>query len=214
MLIDRHTKLREMFCGGMNMGSVNLAEFMPYLHALSWYHSTHGQERLALRGFLDVHIVTDSRVIALGGLAACNLTKPLPKTHRALWTAMRTFVGQGYRIQFHWAPRSTTLLNACCDLLASLGRLGIQRAQHKELSPVLLRRLQHIERIGRETLQTPGADLRAGLESALYGLQALLDCHGATGDFTARAIESIKLTDPTTGQEINLHDLNHDLPET
>ena len=127
VLIDRHTKSRKTFYGGMNLGSVNLAEMMPYFQALSWYHNAHGMARLKERCPLHVHVITDSQVTALHGNRAASGHENLPKIgHRALWAAMREFKALGYQLEYHWAERSDSGLNYLSDLIAGLSRREIK----------------------------------------------------------------------------------------
>lgn len=121
-LIDRETHGRKLFFGAMNAGSINLAELMPYFQALVWFHAQHGKARLERRGTLQVHIITDSNVIATQGRAAANLIEPLPKVQQPIWAGMREFVRLGYQLNFHWAQRCDSSLNRVADLLAGLSR--------------------------------------------------------------------------------------------
>lgn len=121
-LVDKLTRGRRLFFGGMNAGSVNLAEMLPYLQALTWFHATHGASRLKQCGTLLVHILTDSQVIANEGTKAANLSEELPRSRIALWAAMREFRRLGYRLTYHWTPRSSYDLNLVADLISSLCR--------------------------------------------------------------------------------------------
>lgn len=123
VLIDRHTSSRKTFYGGMNFGSVNLAEMMPYYQALCWYHHSHGMRMLKRKCPLRTHIITDSQVTALHGNRAAGAYEPLPKVgHRALWAAFREFGALGYQMEFHWVGRSEVDLNVLGDLIAGLSR--------------------------------------------------------------------------------------------
>jgi hypothetical protein len=111
----------------MNFGSVNLAEMMPYLQALSWYHHSHGKARLKQKCPLLVHVITDSQVTALHGNRTASGHEDIPKVgHRALWAAMREFKALGYQIEYHWAERSDSGLNYLADLIAGLSRREIK----------------------------------------------------------------------------------------
>ena len=140
MLIDRETRNRKTFYGAMNQGSINLAEMMPYLQALSWYHGNHGHARLKIRSPQIVHVITDSQVTALHGNNTSHGHESLPKVgHRALWAAMRDLCSVGYRIQYHWAERSVVNLNYLADLIAGLSRrqimgIDVNEQGHGELA--------------------------------------------------------------------------------
>lgn len=134
VLIDRETRNRKTFYGAMNQGSINLAEMMPYLQGLSWYHNTHGHDRLKIRTPQVVHVVTDSQVTALHGNNTSHGHEQLPKIgHRALWAAMRDLCSVGYRIQYHWAERSHVNMNYLADLIAGLSRRQIMGVDVDEL---------------------------------------------------------------------------------
>lgn len=128
VLIDNQTRLRKILWGAMNIGSVNSAESLPYLQALSWFDAKHGRERLRARGILNVHIITDSKVIATWGTKAMSPAGDLPRANVAYWAAMREFRRLGYHCHFHWANRSTTQLNWTADLIAGMARRELQAA--------------------------------------------------------------------------------------
>ncbi len=122
-LITRWSRDRHVFFGAANMGSVNVAEMMPYLQALTWYHHHAGRVEIKKRGLLQVHVITDSRTTVTHGRAAANLGAELPKIpQRALWAGMRELGRMGYDLQWHWAQRSTSSLNFLADLIAALAR--------------------------------------------------------------------------------------------
>ncbi len=125
VLVDRLTHARQLFHGGMSTTSINVAEFMPYLQALCWYHSQHGSERMQRSGMIKVHVITDSQVTAVSGNRAADLTLTLPRANQALWASIRQFTTMGYRLQYHWLNRETTLYNQCADLVASLCRRAV-----------------------------------------------------------------------------------------
>lgn len=105
------------------MGSINVAEMMPYLQALTWYYHHAGKVEIKKRGLLRVHVITDSRVTVIHGRAAANPGAELPKVpQRALWASMRELGRMGYDLQWHWAQRSTSSLNFLADLIAALAR--------------------------------------------------------------------------------------------
>lgn len=125
VLIDRESRGRRLFHGAMNVGSVNFAETMPYLQAINWYDQVGGgKDRLKQQGFIRVHIITDSQVIANWGTRAAS-SGDLPRKHIMLWAGVRELRRLGYQFYFHWANRSTTLLNWTADLIAGLSRREI-----------------------------------------------------------------------------------------
>jgi len=127
ILIDKSNRARKTFYGGMNFGSVNLAEMMPYFQSMVWYHHSHGKARLKQKCPLLVHVITDSQVTALHGNRAASGHEDLAKVgHRALWAAMREFAALGYRFEWHWAGRCDSGLNYLADLIAGLSRREIK----------------------------------------------------------------------------------------
>jgi len=126
VLVDRQTHGRQLFFGAMNLGSVNCAESMPYLHAVNWFDSQFGKERLKARGVLNVHVLTDSQTIATWGNRAMSQTGDLPRSNLAWWPAMKEYRRLGYQCHFHWAPRSTSTLNWTTDLVAGLARRALK----------------------------------------------------------------------------------------
>jgi len=112
----------------MECGSVNFAESMPYCQAVGWFDANYGKERLRARGYLNVHILTDSQVVATWGNRAMSPTGDVSRKHAFLWAGMKEMRRLGYHCVFHWAPRMTTHANWATDLLAGLARAEIQRA--------------------------------------------------------------------------------------
>ncbi len=128
ILIDNRDR-RRFFYGAMDCGSVNFAESMPYIQALTWYDNHHGKEILEQIGYLNVHILTDSQVIATwGNKAMLPEGGDPPRKQLALWAGMRELRRVGYHCVFHWAPRMTTELNWAADLLAGLSRREVEQA--------------------------------------------------------------------------------------
>lgn len=127
-IIDKATQGRRFFYGGMDCGSVNFAESMPYIQAMTWYDNHHGKKMLDELGFLNVHILTDSQVIAQWGNRAMQSEGELPRKQMALWAAARELRRVGYHCTFHWAPRLTTGLNWAADIMAGISRLAVTAA--------------------------------------------------------------------------------------
>lgn len=209
VLVDRFTKMRELFCGGMNLGSVNLAETMPYVHALTWYDSQYGKERLKQTGLLNVHVITDSMVIAEQGTQVMQPDRPLPRTQRLPWADMRELHAMGYHLTYHWLGRSTTLLNWCADLIASLARKVAMTTEVLPLNAVQLERITDIIRRGKAAIEMasqPSPLLTEAIAALIVLQRAELPLVGRL----AHAIEAIKLAGPE-GDPISLHELNPDI---
>lgn len=139
-LVGRNFHGRRFFYGAMNQGSVNLAESMPYLHSLQWYDANFGKELLRSRGTLNVHILTDSQTIAQWGTRAMTPGTDVPRKGLVVWAAMRELRRVGYRCQMHWAPRLTTEMNWCADLIAGLCRVQMQAALAVNLDDTIANR--------------------------------------------------------------------------
>ncbi len=137
-LCDHQSHARRFFWGGMNLGSVNCAESMPYMQALTWFDAVYGKERLKARGHLNVHVLTDSQTIATWGNRAMSPEGTLPRSNIAIWAPMREYRRLGYHCQFYWAARSTTQLNWASDLIAALCRQEIQRAMDPRIGDGVL----------------------------------------------------------------------------
>lgn len=130
-LVDRNTRGRRLSYGAANAGSINFAESLPYMQALSWYDKFFGKARLReLHSGIHVHVLTDSQIVARWGTEAANLetVTPLPRDHIAIWSTIREYRRLGYVFTFHWAPRLTSGLNWAADLIAGLCRRQITQA--------------------------------------------------------------------------------------
>jgi len=125
ILIDRQTRGRRVCYGAVNQGSISFAETIPYLQLLSWFDQHYGKERLQSRVVLNVHIVTDSQVVANWGTAAMSPSAPIPRKQCVFWAAMRHLRSLGYVCTFHWAPRLSTELNWMADMIAGLARVAM-----------------------------------------------------------------------------------------
>lgn len=122
VIIDRMTGLRTLLVGGQNMGSITLAELLPYLVAMQYYDRhlrtpTHEVDTLRK---LDVHIFTDSQHTAMAGQGEHSRSK-----YGALWAGMDHFGKIGYQLHWHWfegGRENPFLLHKLTDEIASEGR--------------------------------------------------------------------------------------------
>jgi hypothetical protein len=132
----------------MNYGSVNFAETMPYLHAMNWYDMDGGgHDKLKQLGMIDVHIITDSQVIARWGTTAAG-NEELPWKHVGFWAGIRELRRLGYRFTFHWAPRCDSLLNWAADLIAGLARREMMKVfNDANMEALAIRAAYAIERV-------------------------------------------------------------------
>ena len=160
ILIDQQTRGRRVSYGAVNKGSINFAETMPYVQLLSWFDQHHGKERLQNLGSLNVHIVTDSQIVAKWGTAAMTPGSPVPRKYGAYWSAMRYFRSLGYVCTFHWAPRMSTNLNWASDLIAGLARVAMVQLPSESASSDMTIAQRAAETIGQLDFHSPsGAPL-------------------------------------------------------
>lgn len=206
-VIDRQTRTYKQLKGAADGGSINMAEMMPVIHGLTWFHATLGRERLKEIMPLHVHIVTDSTTTVEHGQQACDLTQMLPKSNTLLWAAVREFQRLGYLIHFYWLERSTTPLNQAADVVASLARRVALSRPDAGISPELRVRAQRAYKAAHDCLQ--GAPVSPGLPlQMLMGVvHELLNIVGDEPDRLSRQIERTQLLDPATQQPIDASEL-------
>ena len=136
VVVDRQTRGRKLLYMAINECSINLAESMPYWYMINWYDQVIGKQRLKDVGVLNIHVITDSQVVATWGTKATQLGEALPRKHLMVWAGVRELCRMGYRYHFHWAPRSTSLLNWSCDLVAGMARRQLQAVANDPLGGV------------------------------------------------------------------------------
>jgi hypothetical protein len=127
ILIERQSARRKTFFGAMNLGTVNIGEVKPYVHALAWYSEGPGRERLhGLRSNgrlprLPVHIITDSEIIANQGSGVARR-----KANRPWWAALDELAAMGYDLNWHWMARDRLGLNMLMDYLSRAARKAVE----------------------------------------------------------------------------------------
>jgi hypothetical protein len=131
-LIDRQSWAAKMFYGGINSGTVSLAEILPYLHSLLWFFSQDGPGKDRVRAaqanhrVLRGHVITDSAYVA-----NCGNQVATRQQHAPLWRAMDAFSEQGVTLTYHHWGRKTLSLNILADEVARQARYTIDAAyQH------------------------------------------------------------------------------------
>lgn len=143
VLIDHYGNYRAPFNGGLNTGTNQLAELLPYLHAMTWYASGPGKARLddriakfkpsliadasycgPPRPTVKIHIITDNRNLANQGnfLAA-------RKAYSWLWKSFDELSAMGYQFKWHWLERMKLGLNRLVDYLAGRCRLEMEKIE-------------------------------------------------------------------------------------
>jgi len=127
IIIDKHTKARKLIHGGGSTGTVNIAELMAYVHAMLWYSSHIGKEvrKNYPKKFIDVHVITDSRVVANQGNKVAE-RKLDGLANRALWASISDIARQGYKFHWHWVERLTSELNWAADQMAGSARKAVK----------------------------------------------------------------------------------------
>lgn len=128
-LIEKSSGGRQIFYGGLSSGTINLAELLPYVHALDWYERHIVDGRPSPRGYRSVHVVSDSNTVVTW-INQVNQGK-LPKKLRPIMCMLAGFRDLGYSLNAHWIQRQTLLLNNAMDLLAVKSRLGITEGMKK-----------------------------------------------------------------------------------
>lgn len=206
-LVDNNQKLGRFYHGGMNLGSVNLAEQMPYMQAmLHWLNACEGRELIKRRGVLQVHIVTDSETVAKHGSQASDFDQPLPRTQYPLWAAWREMIREGFQFQFHWAPRASSTFNIACDCIASMARRSVLTQSTQFMDDEFRSRLM---RADRQAAAAAGNNPAAA--AAIAELQAVVrEAAGRLNTLasqTAASVERVQLVDPRNQAPINVHDL-------
>jgi hypothetical protein len=127
VLIDRVSGARKLFFGAMNSGTITLGELMPYLHALSWYTNKDGpgshrrKEKQSRGKALQIHIITDSQIIAVSG------NNPESRhSHQEFWKAFDEYRHRGFVITFHFLERAKADMNILVDEVSRQARLDLE----------------------------------------------------------------------------------------
>lgn len=206
-LIDNNQKAGRFYHGGMNLGSVNLAEQMPYMQSmLHWLNASGGRDLIKRRGVLQVHIVTDSETVAKHGSQASHFDETLPRTQYPLWAAWREMIREGFQFHFHWAPRASSTFNIACDCIASMARRSVLTQSLRYMDDEFRNRLI---RADRQAAAVAGANPAAA--AAIAELQAVArEAAGRLNSLasqTAASVEGVLLVDPRSGAPINVPDL-------
>ena len=121
VLIEKSSVIRKVFYGGLNDGTVNIAELMAYLAPLTWYlrHCCEADGHSHLTHPRHVHIITDSSYAQSKGEAKAAV---IEARNTVLWGAFSLFERQGLRLHWHWVNRETVALNHYVDILSKLAR--------------------------------------------------------------------------------------------
>jgi ribonuclease HI len=136
VVIDRYTKTRKLIHGGGSTGTVNIAELMAYVHAMLWYSTHIGRElrKQYPRKLLNIHVITDSRVIVNQGKKVSERNME-GLANRALWASINDIARQGYTFHWHWIERLTNELNWAADQMAGSARKAVKNCMLTEDVP-------------------------------------------------------------------------------
>jgi hypothetical protein len=124
VLIDRASGAAKMGCGVWNIGTITVAELMPYIELMVWYTAKDGPGRrrrseVAAAGrHMQIHIVTDSSTIA-----KCGNNPGSRRAHSELWACMDAYERSGYQMTYHHLHRERANLNVLVDQISRRCRL-------------------------------------------------------------------------------------------
>ena len=111
--VNTATKAVTKHFGGLSSGTNNLAELIPYLHAL-WHIQTSKETRSSTT---RVAIVSDSEVTV-----RCGNGEYERRANAAIWAGIEWFENNGFVILWKHVRRNTNPVNANCDLIAGQKR--------------------------------------------------------------------------------------------
>jgi hypothetical protein len=132
-LIDSQKGFRKLFYGAMNVGSITVAEIMPYLQSVIWYSKEHGKNRVQeLKRQLHVHIVTDNKAVADVG------NQRNRKMHPELFAVLNVLEQKGYIFHFHHQPRYALDLTVLMDEVCRQARASLLSAYQEALKKLKL----------------------------------------------------------------------------
>lgn len=107
-------KYYPLFVGGVNRGSINWMEAMPYWVMVRHHYHKGGGRQLT---DIETHIISDSKwvVEAMQG-------RYLLKNHQDMRALFKFYRNKGYRFHWHHLKREELSLNSLADKLAAVGR--------------------------------------------------------------------------------------------
>ena len=121
ILVDHYGNYRAPFFGGLNTGTSQLAEMLPYMFAMAWYRSGPGdvcREFRAAKGQkVRVHVITDNSHMANAGNGTDRRGK-----YKEFWAVYDSYSANGFDFTWHWVPRAKVGLNCIVDVMAGAVR--------------------------------------------------------------------------------------------
>lgn len=140
VIIEHDLITRHVLTGGMNLGTVNTAELMAYVHAISWYlHPEKIDELRDLfnRDDLHVHIITDSDYAAQLG---ANRAYASSHANHIYWAAIEAMQRKGVMTHWHHCRGDSVGLNVYADRLAYTTRMCLQSGDPVSAAETITRR--------------------------------------------------------------------------
>jgi ribonuclease HI len=116
---DRPLHRAVVHAGGLTAGTNNLAELMPYLHAL-WFHSREHRDEMAAA--CEVAVVSDSELTV-----RCGNRVYTRQANGFLCAGVEWFERHGYAIRWHHVRRVRDVWNEFSDALAGRSRLAMAK---------------------------------------------------------------------------------------
>lgn len=130
--IEKMTMERLVWWGGLNRGTVNVAEIMAPATPLMWFLAREKERRekhkTRYRGY-QVHIFTDSEYCKTMGSARYRSDGI---KNGILWRIVDEVQANGFMLHWHWLPRNKVALHAYCDQLSKLARLLLKKYNLQE----------------------------------------------------------------------------------
>lgn len=121
-LVRRVPAERWPFRGGMDPGTVSLAEIMAFMQPLLFMSSKFKPSQ-----FQRVHVFSDSQYVV--NIANGNRQ---PKSHAIMWRQLSGIRGLGFDLKFHWIPRDCIDLNRLADAIAGEARKAVSGVNFSE----------------------------------------------------------------------------------
>ena len=123
VMFDRRTRVFRRFYGGLNDGTVNLAEIMAYMAPLTFLSTQALDAKESGMRFkaVSVQIFTDSQYCRDVGTKGCTMQGK----NGLLWECLKSVHRVGVVPHWHWIRRETSPFNSLVDRLSKLSRHAI-----------------------------------------------------------------------------------------
>jgi ribonuclease HI len=120
---DRIGDKIEIYYGELSHGTNNLAELLPYIHALWAFEYKYKRAYRFWNNNLHVQVISDSELTVRQGNG-----QYVRYANGSLWSAIDWFTNNGYSIHWNHVRRNTNEVSALCDKIAGQRRKGIDNA--------------------------------------------------------------------------------------